>query len=106
MTEQINHPAQPIDKVAAIIEERGGLQGTGRYGPFIDNAVIAQELKTTFRASPNWGTKLNDAQREALDLIAMKISRILSGDPDYLDNYDDIEGYCRLAKHDWKKDTA
>jgi len=94
-------PAQ--DKVAVIIEERGGLMGTGRYGPFIDNAIIAQDIKETFRATPNWD-KLNAAQKEGLDLIAMKISRILSGDPDYEDNWLDAEGYLRLARHKWEKD--
>lgn len=97
---------EPIDKIAEIINERGGLQGTGRYGSFIDCAIIAQALKNIYRKSPNWNTKLNDAQREALDLNAMKISRILSGDPNYQDSWNDQEGYLRLAKHDWKKDAS
>lgn len=96
---------ESTDKVAAILDERGGLQGTGRYGPFIDNAVIAQETKHVWHKSPNW-EKLNAAQQEALDLIAMKVSRILSGDPNYVDNWDDIEGYSRLAKHNWQKDAS
>jgi hypothetical protein len=36
------------------------------------------------------------AQQEALDMIQHKIGRILNGDPDYVDNWDDIAGYSQL----------
>jgi hypothetical protein len=41
-------------------------------------------------------------QREALDYIAGKLARILSGQPGYADHWDDIAGYAKLACH---KDT-
>jgi hypothetical protein len=43
-----------------------------------------------------WGPLASD-QREALEMFAAKISRILTGDPDYPDNWDDIAGYGRLS---------
>lgn len=37
-------------------------------------------------------------QMEALDLMATKQSRIVSGDPTFADHWDDIAGYARLGK--------
>ena len=36
-------------------------------------------------------------QQEALDMIAHKIGRIINGDPDYADSWDDIAGYAKLV---------
>lgn len=105
MTAKAKTSQAPLAEIHVLLEERGGLQGKGKYGPFVDNAMIAQELKYVMHRSPNWEKRLKAVHREVLDLIAMKISRILSGDPDYVDNWDDIAGYCILAKHDWEKDA-
>ena len=88
------HPiaAKPIE-VDEILKERGK-----RYATFIDNAKVSQALKAEIWSSENWiGEKLNADQKEALELIALKISRILTGDPDYVDNWDDIAGYAILV---------
>lgn len=37
-------------------------------------------------------------QREALEMICVKISRILCGDPNEPDHWDDIAGYAHLGK--------
>ena len=47
--------------------------------------------------SPNW-EKLDDDQREALEMTAHKIGRILNGDPNYADSWHDIIGYTRLVE--------
>jgi hypothetical protein len=47
--------------------------------------------------TPNW-TKLPDYMREALDQIANKFARILSGDWTHIDNWHDTVGYARLAE--------
>jgi hypothetical protein len=39
-----------------------------------------------------------DIHREALEYIAGKIGRILSGQWDFQDSYDDISGYAMLPK--------
>lgn len=84
-----------IDKVLA---ERGN-----RYGDFTDHAKIAQALQQTMHGGingisrTNW-YKLDDVQRQALTVIADKIARILSGDPNYDDNWIDIQGYAKLAQ--------
>lgn len=47
---------------------------------------------------PKWKHRqLPKMHREALDMIAHKIGRILNGDHDYADSWDDIAGYARLV---------
>ncbi len=82
------HGAATID---ATLKERGE-----RYGAFDDHARLTQELKAVMRVTSNW-TKLSFSQREALEMIANKIGRILNGDPNYHDSWHDIEGYARLV---------
>lgn len=74
------------------LKERGG-----RYGDFIDNAHIAQGLKLVVQRNPRWATLDSDV-REGIHNIFAKISRIVTGDQYYTDNYLDIEGYARLIR--------
>jgi hypothetical protein len=78
-----------IDKT---LSERGG-----RYGEFPDNGRVAQELKRVMKSGRN-ADILRDFQREALEVIASKIARIVNGDPDYIDNWHDIIGYAKLVE--------
>jgi hypothetical protein len=41
-------------------------------------------------------------QREAIDMIMVKLSRILCGDPNHKDHWDDIAGYAMLVSRDLK----
>jgi hypothetical protein len=68
-----------------------------RYGDFADHAHITQNIKRAMADSPNW-EKLADDQREALEMVAHKIGRILNGDPNYIDSWHDIIGYTRLVE--------
>lgn len=78
--------------VQTTLDERGK-----RYGDFTDHAAIAQTLQDNFRATEGWW-RLNFVQRQALTVIADKIARVLSGDPNYADNWHDIAGYARLVE--------
>ena len=81
----------PIDQILA---ERGK-----RYGVFTDHAAITQQLKVklyTFRNGMPWAALTPD-QQEALDMICHKIGRIINGDPNYADSWDDIAGYAKLV---------
>lgn len=69
-----------------------------RYGDFTDNAAVSQRIKDAMMYDEAMWAKLNYVQREALTMIAQKIARILNGDPDYKDNWHDIQGYARLAE--------
>lgn len=77
-----------IDQTLA---ERGS-----RYGAFIDHAAIVQDLQTVMAKTPNW-ERLKPDQKQALQVIADKIGRMLNGDPDYHDNWHDIGGYAKLV---------
>lgn len=70
------------------------------HGKFSDHARYTQRLKNVMHdeedaANPGWG-KLNVMQREALDMIVHKIGRILAGDPNDADHWEDIAGYAKL----------
>ena len=67
------------------------------HGNFIENGQISQTMKSEFRRHMNWELMALN-QREALDLIATKISRILSGDFNEPDHWDDISGYALLGR--------
>ena len=78
--------------IDAVLNERGS-----RYGEFEGHALITQELKNVMRSTANW-SELTFAQREALEMVAHKIGRILNGDPNYKDSWTDIIGYTRLVE--------
>ena len=78
--------------VDATLAERGS-----RYGSFTGHARITQNLKRAMQDSPNWDN-LDDDQKEALEMAAHKIGRILNGDPNYADSWHDIIGYVRLVE--------
>lgn len=61
-------------------------------------AQTIQGIKDQMRSSPSW-QDLSSSQREALELIATKIGRIVCGDPNHRDHWKDIAGYANLA-HD------
>ena len=62
------------------------------HGSLLARGELVQDLKDRMRQSDNW-RRLSGGQRETLDMIQHKISRILQGDPDYLDHWDDLAGY-------------
>lgn len=66
------------------------------HGNFSDVAAMGQQLKAVMSMSKNW-LALNHAQREALEYIQMKVARVLSGDRNYRDHWEDIAGYAILG---------
>lgn len=67
------------------------------HGDFDENARVAQSFKDIMRGAAGWSyTTL--AQRQALDEIATKISRIVSGRMFFADHWIDIEGYAALGR--------
>jgi hypothetical protein len=66
-----------------------------RYGDFIDNATIAQAMKMA-AIGKAWIDMDADAQ-ESIDMICTKISRIVTADWRYVDNWRDIEGFAKLV---------
>lgn len=81
--------------IADVLAERGS-----RYGEFKSHAMITTALKNVIH---EYDGMLNDSQREALDMIAHKIGRILNGDPNYADSWIDIAGYAKLVADELSK---
>lgn len=79
-------------KLLDTLAERGS-----RYGVFVDNAVIAQSLKRVIRTGKSWQSSSEDV-KEAVDFILSKLSRVVSGDPEYADNWHDIAGFAKLVE--------
>lgn len=67
-----------------------------QYGEFHEHARITQSLKDCMKNSKNWES-LTPAMKESLEMQAHKIGRILNGNPNHKDSWDDIEGYCHLV---------
>ena len=96
--------------IDTMLEERGK-----RYGEFMGHAEITQQLKECMQTHIAKTGHITDStpayqllkvdQREALDMIAHKIGRILNGDADYIDSWDDISGYAMLVANRLMKDN-
>ena len=98
------HPWLPPPPVADVeaSETRGIVEDTltergKNYGDFTDNAKVAQGIKFAMLYSPGWDNA-EHYMREALELIASKIGRLLSGDPYHVDGWHDIAGYAVLVE--------
>ena len=78
--------------ITEVLAERGS-----RYGEFTDHAFITQSIKRAMKNSSNW-RHLSDDMKEALEMIAHKIGRILNGDLEYIDSWTDIVGYAKLVE--------
>lgn len=66
-----------------------------RYGTFAEQSLIAQNIKSAIRHSRNWHNLPAD-MKEALEMTATKMARILNGDPHYGDSWSDLAGYAQL----------
>ena len=75
---------------AELISERGKTHGDWHH-----QAVCSRQLKGIIY---RYGAELHATQFEALDMIAVKMSRILCGNPKEPDHWDDIAGYALLGK--------
>lgn len=79
--------------IDSILADRGK-----RYGKFTDHASITQVLKNElYRRVYENTTKFEPDQLEAIDMICHKLGRIVNGDPNYADSWDDIAGYAKLV---------
>jgi Domain of unknown function (DUF6378) len=66
------------------------------HGTFEETAEIAQNIKDIIHKHHGVFPRCT-TQDEALDMIATKIARILSGDPFEKDHWNDISGYAQLG---------
>lgn len=89
----------PFPEYAKPVRETDLLVDRGKtHGNFGDNARVSQAIKRIFRAELGWDM-LTDTEREAMDMIALKFSRLLSGKALELQHWEDVVGYARLAEN-------
>jgi hypothetical protein len=73
-----------------ILEER-----EVTHGDFMAKARFIEKVQDII--SKNAWNNLDPDQKEAIHMIFVKLSRILYGDPNYVDHWDDIAGYANLV---------
>lgn len=81
----------PEKTTEELLEERGKT-----HGDFTVHAIITQSIKECYGVTIGY-ENLTSPQKEALDMIAHKIGRIIAGNPDVKDHWDDIAGYAKLV---------
>ena len=74
-----------------LLQERGKT-----HGKYSEHAGITQATKDLWRNHPGW-QRLTPSMRESLEMNAHKVGRILAGDPNFADHWDDIAGYSKLV---------
>lgn len=94
MTGEIAARSQP----GALTEER-----RRTHGEWAETALIAHELRGVIERAElrrRWrgDSPLGPHQIEALGQIGFKAARIIAGDPNHADHWDDIAGYAGLGK--------
>lgn len=90
-----------------IIVERNKI-----HGNFNSNSMISQAIKALFGGGilvnvqvPTHWQMLSAIQKEALEMIALKLSRIVTGNPNEPDHWNDIAGYARLVARELESRT-
>lgn len=84
---------EPTMDIQSTLTERGKT-----HGDFTQNSSVIQALKFDMQASANYNS-LRPHMREALEMIAHKIGRILCGNPNEPDHWKDIAGYATLVEN-------
>lgn len=83
----------PTDVTTAILTDRGQ-----KYGAYIEQAQTAQRLKRILAdVVATRVTPIRSDAAESMQMICTKLSRLVHGDPEHLDSWDDIAGYARLV---------
>lgn len=88
---------ETMDDAQKIIENR-----ENTHGNYDTQAIRARQIKDTISSADRERqatgmSRLTAAQHEALDMIAVKISRIICGNPNEPDHWLDIAGYATLV---------
>jgi hypothetical protein len=89
-----------VNDISNLLGERQNTHGT-----YSEVSSICQAIKRTMRQSSGWD-HLGNEHAEALEMIAMKIARILSGNPNFADHWEDIEGYARLVSNELERERV
>jgi hypothetical protein len=83
-----------LDPIVELVQER-----KNTHGNYELQSTIYYMLKTAV----NYASKERSAnpfkytQQQSIDMICLKLSRILAGDAAFKDHWDDIAGYAKIA---------
>jgi hypothetical protein len=80
-------------EITEVLKERGSV-----HGAISKNAEITDKIMECFE-----GVALSRTQRHCLYMVATKMSRIASGDPNHKDHWVDMAGYSTLAANSIKE---
>lgn len=72
------------------------------HGDYTEQALETHLIKIALRKSKNW-YGLSEVQMEAIEMIAVKLGRILTGNPNEPDHWLDIAGYATLVAKELQK---
>lgn len=78
------------EELYLILEQRGG-----HYGEYAVMAAMTQRLKEVLASQFKY-KYLPAEQKESLEMICLKMARIVCGDHTYPDSWRDIAGYAEL----------
>lgn len=82
-----------MSETDGLIEERAKT-----HGSWFDQSLLQNLIKADMHSASRWHL-LTASQKEALDMIAVKVSRIVCGNPSEPDHWDDIMGYAKLGRN-------
>ena len=71
------------------------------HGDYKEVARVSQRLKDEV-----WESRLPDIHQESLDMICVKMARIVCGDHNEVDHWTDIIGYAQLVLNNIKNTPA
>ncbi|WVR18100.1 phosphofructokinase [Burkholderia phage Bm1] len=82
------------NSMAGILQQRGS-----QYGDFEAMAMLSQTLKSLVygHAEKIGNQAINPVHSEAMDMILLKIARIINGNPNNIDSWMDIAGYAKIV---------
>lgn len=75
------------------------------HGSFAEGAAITDAIMRHLQGGSRW-IKMGAVKREAAHMIVHKLHRIVTGDPNHADHWDDIGGYAQLGSDDCTSPAA
>lgn len=85
---------EPQDTTEHLLRTRGAT-----HGDYHQQAELAGAIRDLFATAERW-QNLTRVEKDAALMIAVKLSRALTGNPHEHDHWQDIAGYARLVVKD------
>lgn len=71
------------------------------HGDFAIGAKFTQAVMRAAAESPSWST-MSDIHKECFHHIVQKLQRVVCGDPNFKDHWDDAAGYAMIGSREVK----